>query len=135
MTENYISLNKISSRYLSDVQEYFKNTWIAIDTNLSCKSFSEWLLLDIIIYLWGAIVSWITYDWVKNWIKALFNKHPNWSITIIWKGNIMFNVKWDLTVNVVVVPDRKREFENIKNIDDAIEYIKKQIQEEAKNNA
>jgi len=135
MTENYISLNKISSEYLPEVQECFKDTWIKIDTNSSWKSFSEKPLLDIIIFLWGALVWWAFYDIVKSWIKALFTKHPDWKIIIRGKGNIMFNVKWDSTVNVLVVPGREKEFENVKNIDDAIEYIKKQIQEDTKNNA
>jgi hypothetical protein len=81
------------------------------------------------IFLWGAVVGGAFYDLVKEWIKALRNKHPKWRIVIIGKNNIMFAVKWDLTINVVVIPERQKEFEHIKEIDDVIDHIKKQIED------
>jgi hypothetical protein len=39
--------------------------------------------------------------------------------------SIMFAVKPDMSINVVVIPERKSEFDHIKNINDLIIYFKR----------
>lgn len=120
-----ISLSKEHEKYIPEIVDTFK--WLNVKINPDIYRFSSWeLAIQIILYIGWTILSWVTYDLLKEWIKRFYSKFSNSSALIdsnIW---VKFLVNKDLTVKAIVIPERENEFENIKNIEDLLNYINKQ---------
>jgi len=118
----HISISKEHKENLAEIKEIFNDFDIEADANLMRFSAQD-LPMQIIIYLASVIVSGLTWDLIKSVIKRTYKKFPKATITMRDKDSIMYTIKNDFTVVVIVVPDREREFEHIKNFDDLAKYI------------
>jgi len=118
----HISISKEHKENLAEIKEIINDFDIEADANLMRFSAQD-LPMQIIIYLASVIVSGLTWDLIKSVIKRTYKKFPKATITMRDKDSIMYTIKNDFTVVVIVVPDREREFEHIKNFDDLAKYI------------
>jgi len=118
----HISISKEHKESLAEIEEIFNDFNIEADANLMRFS-AEDLPMQIMIFLGGAVVSGLTWDFIRLAIKKTYEKFSKARITIRDKDSIMYTIKNDFTVMVIVVPDRKKEFEHIKNFDDLTKYI------------
>jgi len=118
----HISISKEHKENLANIEEIFNGFDVEIDANLMRFS-AEDLPMQVMIFLGGAIVSGLTWDLIRIAIKKIYQKFSNTIITIRDKDSIMYTIKNDFTVVVIVVPDRKKEFEHIKNFDDLTKHL------------
>ena len=118
----HISISKEHKENLAEIEEIFKDFNIEEGANLIRLS-AEDLPMQIIIYLTGVITSGLIWDLIKSAIKRTYEKFPKAAITIRDEDSIMYTIKNDFTVVIIVVPDREKEFEHIKNFDDLTKYI------------
>ncbi|MFA5086041.1 MAG: restriction endonuclease subunit S [Candidatus Paceibacterota bacterium] len=119
----HILLSREHKKFQSDVVNAFKGLNVSFDCGLIRSSYGE-LPMQIILFLSGWAVSNIAWDILKLGIKKLYKKFIHISITIRDSESIMYAIKSDLTINVLVVPDRIKEFEHIKTIDDLVAHFK-----------
>ena len=118
----HISISKEHKENLIDIKEIFNDFDVEVDANLMRFS-AEDLPMQIMIFLGGAITSGLTWDLIKSAIKKTYKQFSKARITIMDKDSIMYAIKDDFTVGVIVVPDRKKEFEHIKNFDDLTKHL------------
>ncbi|GEM_PF-1909295 len=118
----HISISKEHKENLAEIKEIFNDFNVGVDANLMRLS-AEDLPMQIIIHLGGIITDGLIWDLIKSAIKKTYEKFFKATITIRDKDSIMYTIKNDFTVVVIVVPDRKKEFEHIKNFDDLAKYI------------
>jgi len=115
----HISISKEHKENLVEIEEIFNDFNIEVDANLMRFS-AEDLPMQIIINI---VAGGLTWDLIKSAIKKTYEKFSKAGITIKDKDSIIYAIKSDFTVVVIVVPDRKKEFEHIKNFDDLAKYI------------
>ena len=125
----HISLSLEHKKYQSDISDSFKAFDVTFDGGLMRLSESE-LPMQLIIFLGGWIVSNVAWDLFKLGIKQVYKKFTKAGITLYDDKSVMYSVRPDLTVRAIVTPDRTKEFENIKTIDDLVTHL----QNMAKNN-
>jgi len=118
----HISISKEHKENLAEIEEIFNDFDIEADANLMRFS-AEDLPMQIIIFLGNVIIGGLTWDLLKSAIKKTYEKFSKATITIRDKDSIMYTIKNDFTVVVIVVPDREKEFEHIKNFDDLTKHI------------
>ena len=118
----HISISKEHKENLAEIEEIFSDFDIEADANLMRFSVED-LPMRIIIFLGSAIVGGLTWDFLKSAIKKTYERFSKAGITIRDKDSIMYTIKNDFTVVVIVVPDREKEFKHIKNFDDLAKYI------------
>ncbi len=118
-----ISISREHKENLEAVKEAFKGFDVHIDAGY--MRFSEGdLPMQIFIFISKAFIVRAAWDLFKIGIKKIYEKFPKARLVIRDKDSIMYTVKVDFTVNVIVVPDRWKEFEDIKTLDDVIEHLK-----------
>ncbi len=122
-----ISLSSEHVQYADDVRACFQDLDIPVEANYGRKSAEE-LPMQIMIFLTGAIGGGIVYDLLKIGIKKVYEKFKNAKVAIRHEG-IMFSVSSNGEVQAIVLPERQKEFEYIKTIDDLIDYLKQHKQE------
>ncbi len=115
----YISISKEHEENLIKIEKIFNDFDTKVSANLMRFS-AEDLPMQIIINIVAGGLAW---DLFKLAIKKIYQIFSRVNITIRDKDSIMYAIKSDFTVIVVVSPDRKKEFEHIKNFDDLAEYI------------
>lgn len=103
------------------IEESFEDFEVNFDAGLMRFSQGD-LPMQVIISLVGIFVSGVIWDIFKLSLKKLFKKFPKAQVTIRDNNAIMYSIKADFSINVIVVPDREKEFEHIKKIDDLIKY-------------
>ena len=118
----HISISREHKENLTEIKEIFSDFDIDINAGLMRFSAGD-LPMQIVIFLGGAIASGITWDLLKAAIKKTYEKFPKSGVTIRDNGPVMYAVKSDLTVIVIVIPDRQKEFEHIKEFDDLAKHI------------
>ncbi|HOX29921.1 MAG TPA: hypothetical protein P5080_02100 [Candidatus Paceibacterota bacterium] len=118
----HISISREHKENLNEIKEIFNDFEIEADAGLMRFS-AEDLPMQIVINIGGAIASGITWDLLKAAIKKTYQKFSKSGITIRDNDSIMYAVKSDLTVVVIVVPDRQKEFEHIRKFDDLAKHI------------
>lgn len=118
----HISISEEHKENVTEIEEIFNDFNVEADVNLMRFS-AEDLPMQIIIYLGSVVVSGLTWDLLKLAIKKTYEKFSKATITIRDKDSIMYTIKNDFTVVVMVVPDREKEFEHIKSFDDLAKYI------------
>ena len=118
-----ISLSREHNKYQSDVADAFKGVDVSFDAGLMRFSAEE-MVMQIILNFGIGIASSAMWDAIKIGIKKLHNKFKTARITLRDSDSIMYTVKPDLTVTILVVPDKMKEFQHIKTLDDLIIYLK-----------
>lgn len=119
-----ISLSREHADQIENVREVFRD----FDTDISAEHMrlsAEDLAMQITIYLGGAFLSGAAWDLFKMSIKSLRTKYPKAGIAVRGEEPILFHIKPDQTINVMVVPDRVKEFEHVKTLNDLIKHLKK----------
>lgn len=117
----HISLSKEHNKYQSDVAEAFKGLDISFDGGLMRFSAEE-MAMQVIIGI-GSSAAW---DLIKIGIKKLHQKFNTARITLRDSDSVMYTVKPDLSVTVLVIPERMKEFEHIKTFNDLVSHLKKE---------
>jgi len=116
-----VSREHAGNEYL--IKDIFKDFDINFSAGLMRLS-SEELPMRVIIFLSGAFVGGAAWDLFKLAIKNLFKKFPQSQLTLRDSDSIIYSVKEDFKINVIVIPERIKEFEHIKTLDDLIEHVK-----------
>ncbi|MHB1316376.1 MAG: restriction endonuclease subunit S [Minisyncoccota bacterium] len=121
----HISLSKEHSKYQPDVADAFKGLDVSFDGGLMRFSTEE-MVMQVILAIGTGVVSSAVWDLIKVGIKNIHKKFNPARVTLRDSDSVMYTVKPDLSVTVLVVPDRAKEFEHIKTFDDLISYLKKE---------
>lgn len=119
-------LNISISREHDENKDIIKATFegFDVDINADYMRFSaESMPMQIIIFLYGAFVGGAAWDLLKIGIKKIYEKFSDARVTIKDNNSIMYTIKKDFTVVVMVIPDRSKEFEHIKTFEDLIKHI------------
>lgn len=69
------------------------------------------------------LLAGVSWDLLKLGIKKLFNKFNGLRVVLRDKNAIMYSVSVNFNIEVIVVPDKKKEFENIRTWDDLIRHL------------
>lgn len=117
-----ISVSREHEKCLPDITAAFGDFKVEYVGGLMRFSAQE-MAMQVMIFLTTAFVGGAAWDLLKIGIKKLLNKFPQAYITIRGNDSIMYSVKPDLTINVIVVPERAKEFEHIKSLDDLIMHL------------
>jgi type I restriction enzyme S subunit len=120
----HISLSKEHNKYQSDVADAFKGLDISFDGGLMRFSAQE-MAMQIILNLGISVLSSAMWDAIKVGVKKLHKKFNTARVTLRDSDSIMYTVKPDLSVTVLAVPDRMKEFAHIKNLDDLVVHFQK----------
>ncbi len=118
----HISLSKEHNKYQSDVVDAFKGVDVSFDGGLMRFSSGE-LAMQIMLAIGTGVISSAMWDVIKAGIKKLYKKFNTSRITLRDSDSIMYTIKPDFSVTVLVVPDRAKEFEHIKTFDDLVIYF------------
>lgn len=119
----HISLSREHNKYQSDVADAFKGIDVSFDGGLMRFSAEE-MAMQVILNIGIGIASSAMWDGIKVGIKKLHKKFSNARITLRDSDSVMYTVKPDLSLTVLVVPNRVKEFEHIKNFDDLANYLR-----------
>ena len=120
----HISLSKEHGKYQPDVTEAFKGLDVSFDAGLMRFSAEE-MAMQVILNIGLGVASSAVWDAIKLGIKKLHKNFKTVRITLRDSDSIMYTVKPDSSVVVLAVPDRMKEFEHIKNVDDLIRHLKR----------
>jgi type I restriction enzyme S subunit len=118
-----ISISKGYDDQIPEIKNCFSNLNISIKDDYYQKSFGE-TSMKVFIFLGTSILGGIVYDLIKGGIQKIFKKFKKTEVFIRDKNGIIFNIKRNYKVNVIVVLDRTEEFSHINNLDDLINYLK-----------
>lgn len=131
-------IGRVWFEHKDEIEACFKDLWVAIDTKTIIKKSLGHDVFEIMIDVWqflnenfdvkSAIIWGVIYDIFKSSIMAIFQKFKKAKVSVRDNKSIIYNINIDNSVNVIVVPDRKEEFEHIKTIDDLILHIQKDIE-------
>ena len=114
-----------------EVEDCFKDLNIDIDTKcILRKSIGEFpteIIIGVGSFVLWSIASWVVYDLFKVAIKKIFDTFKNAKVLVRDKNAITYNIYPDNSVTVIVIPERKQEFAHIKNVDDLIDHLKKEL--------
>lgn len=124
-----IVIGKEHANIETDVKEFFSGLDSDIRSDFSRKS-AEDLPIQVMIVFGGAVISGATWDLIKFGISRLFRKFHEISIVIRDGNGIMFTISKDWKVDVLVVPDRKKEFKHIRNIYGLGRYLVEETDED-----
>lgn len=126
----HISLSKEHEKNLSDVKDAFNGFDVHYAGGLMRFSEME-MAMQVIVSVGGWVVSNLAWDFIKLGIERVYQKFPRAHVTIRDDGGVMYTVKSDLSIFVVVIPDRTKEFEYIKTIDDLAAHLQNKAEEDA----
>jgi len=120
-----IGLSREHSEFAKEIEDCFE------DLNVSVKAAymrccAEDLPIQVYIFLGGSVASGVIYDLLKTGIKKVFSKFKKAHVSVRDSDGIIYNIKQRGKINILVVPERIKEFEHIKNIDDLIQHLKEQ---------
>lgn len=118
-----ISVATNRTKCIPEIKNAFEDFDVELRGTLYRKSLED-VAIQIMIFISGAFASGAVWDLFKHGIKKLFVRTPNAQIVIRDQESIMYTIEEDESVKVVVVPDRVREFEHIKTLDDLVEHLK-----------
>ncbi len=119
-----LSISTNTARSIPAIKEAFDGFDVEFKGILQQKSFGD-IAMQVIIFLSGAFIGGATWDLFKVSVRKLLTKFPNAQIIIRDSNSIMYTIKDDNNVMVIVVPDRVHEFSHIQTLDDLIQHLKK----------
>lgn len=115
--------------YLNEIEECFP--WLTIDPCYIRKSRGE-LPMKIIIFLWWAIMSGLTWDIIKLWIQKVYDKFSKKELDFSIKfENMFFSINKDWRVKAITLDHE--QFSHIKTLDDLYVYIQEKTQSKMPN--
>jgi len=117
-----ISISREHAESQPEIEEIFEGFDAHINADYMRFS-AESLPMQVFIFLSSAFVGGAAWDLLKFAIKKLYKKFPKSIITIRDTDGVMYTIKLDLKINIVVVPDRIKEFNHIKTLDDLIKHL------------
>ncbi len=117
-----ISISREHSDVKGEISEIFKDLNASVKADYVRLSESE-LAMQVIIFLTTAFAGGALWDVLKWSIKELYKKHPKAMVEIRDSDSIMYAVKGDLSITVIVAPDRAKEFEHINTLDDLRKHL------------
>lgn len=126
-----ISVSSEHEKYLPDIEDAFGNLKVEHVGGLMRFSAQE-MAMQVIIFLTTAFVGGAAWDLLKIGVNKLYKKFPKAHVTIRGNDSIMYTIKPDMAVSVIVTPERIREFEHIKSFDDLVFYLQNKIPFEKK---
>lgn len=126
-----ISISQEHSDKKKDIEKVLSDFDVNFIGNLRRCSAEE-LAMQITFFITSSIVGGLMWDLFKTGIKKIFSKFNKAQIIIRDDNSIIYSVKKDLTVSVFVIPERMKEFEHIKNIDDLIKHFESSTTENSK---
>jgi type I restriction enzyme, S subunit len=85
------------------------------------------LAMQVTIFLGDLILKGVMWDLLKAGIKKLRSRYPKAGIAIRDENSILYAIKPNEEVAVIVVPDRKQEFTQIKTLDDLIKLLSSSV--------
>lgn len=119
-----IGISQEHAAYAPEIEKCFTGLRVSINPTYARCSMQE-LPMQIIIFLGMSVASGAVYDLLKISIFNIFKKFKNARIRIHKNAEgLIFGIRSDGSVNVIVVPEREDEFVHIKNIDDLIKHLK-----------
>jgi hypothetical protein len=124
-----ISISREHSEVETDVREFFEGLEAYVAADLVRKSDGN-LPMQIMIFLGGVVVSGMTWDLIKLGVSRLFKKYPKAHIVIRDQAGIMYAIKHDGKVGVVVAPDRANEFSHIRHIHGLGKHLVEETEED-----
>lgn len=106
--------------FLDEIKNLFPD--IEVDANYSRKGLED-LPIQVLIFIGQAVIGNAIYDILKSGIQIFFNKFNEGKVIFrIWNG-MMFNINKKGEVKAITFPDKMKEFEHVKNIDDLIKFL------------
>ena len=121
----HISLSREHNKYQPDVAKAFDDLDVSFDGGVMRFSAEE-MAMQVMIAIGTGVVSSAVWDAIKVGIKNLHKQFNTVHITFRDSEFIMYTVKSDSSVSVLVVPDRIKEFAHIKTIDDLVVHLQKE---------
>ena len=91
------------------------------------KGFGD-IAVQIMIFLSTAFVGGAAWDLFKFSIQKLLNKFPKAQIVVSDADSIIYTIKDEQNIVVIVIPDRAKEFEHVKTLDDLIKHLKEKYE-------
>lgn len=123
----HIHLSEEHRKYQRDVANAFKGLNISFDGGLVRASEAD-LPMQLIVGVGAWVASNIAWDLLKAGVRRLYKKFANSRVTIRDTESVMYTIKQDFTVSILVMPSEVKKFEHIKTIDDLAEHLKKVLQ-------
>lgn len=117
-----VSLSTEHSDVLEKIQECFEPLNTEVKADYARKSTGD-LPMQILIFVGRAALDGMTWDLIKIGVKKIYQKFPNARVTLRDSKNTIYNIKINLKIDVIVVHERRNEFEDIKNFDDMAKHI------------
>ncbi len=117
-----ISISREHEKDLEEIVKVFED--FDVHANADYMRFSaESLPMQVFIFLVSSFAGGAAWDLLKFAITKLYRKFPKAHLTLRGNDSIMYTIRNDFTINVVVAPDRIKEFEHIKTLDDLIHHM------------
>lgn len=132
LPEISISLSKEHEKYLPEVKAALEGFDVHNIGGLMRFSAQE-MAMQVMIFLTTSFIGSAAWDLLKIGVKKVLKKFPKSYVTIRDNNSIMYTVRSDMSINVIVVPDRAKEFENIKSFDDLAVYLQSREKSVQKN--
>lgn len=104
----HISISKEHKENLPEIKEFFKDFDVETDAEFIRFSTGD-LPMQIIIFIGSAVASGLVWDLIKLALKKTYEKFPKSRVTLRDKDSIMYSIKNDFKVEVIVIPDRKKK--------------------------
>lgn len=117
-----ISLSKEHAKYAKEIESCFEGLNISIDSNY-CRFSAMELPIQILIFLWGAIIGNWTYDLLKIGIQKVFKKFSKAKISIRDTEWTIFNIHVNNTINIIANSEKENELLSLKKLDDLILFL------------
>lgn len=127
-----ISVSREHEKYLPDITAALGDFKVKYVGGLMRFSAQE-MAMQVMIFLTTAFVGGAAWDLLKIGIKKVLKKFPKSYVVIRGNDSVMYTVRPDMSINVIVTPDRAKEFKNIKSFDDLATYMRSQEQAVQKN--
>lgn len=124
----------LSRGYLENKQEIceaFEGFDVRFKGELVYKSVEQ-PVMQIIIFIGKTIAGGIIYNLLKRGIKKIFHKFSDAEIIVRDSESIMYYIKQNLNVNVVVVPERRNKFSHIETLKDLVQHLKNKAKKDNK---
>ena len=117
-----ISLSREHAKNETAIRGTFKDFDVNVHADYMRFSAEE-LAMQVIIFLTKSFIESAAWDLFRFSIKKLFKKFPKTDVVVRDTDSILYSIRADFTINIVVTPDRIKEYEHIKTLDDLIKYL------------
>lgn len=113
----HISLSREHKANQPEVADIFGDFDTSFDSGLMRFSSGD-LPMQLIVFVGTWAASSAAWDLLKYAVQKLYKRFPKARVTLRDDKAVMYTVRPDLTVGIVVTPDRAPEFKNVKRFGD-----------------